>query len=421
MLKVIAIAGAAIALGAAVVNKADAVSYIFTQAPRYDAKSWMEGRDRFPAGAALKLAGGRAVVPNFYASADASVSFDATHVLFSGKKTASARWQIWETALTNDSPRQITTGDTDCIRPFYLPEDRIVYTRVARTESWIESMPLAGGKSSRLSFVTGRYLTDDVLRDGRILFEAGTHARELYTVYPDGTGVEAVRCDHGADRGAGRQLASGDIIFETSAGLARFTSTQAVQVADLRNASGPIAEVSEEQWIVGKRSKSGSVGLYRWDLGSSQFAALEVAPSNAIEPVIVAPRIPPTRFPSGLVTTRTAGNLLCLNARVSREAMPAGEIHKVRLYSQEGMLGETGVERDGSFYVQVPADKAVRIELLDAEGHVLRAEHNWFWMRPSEQRVCVGCHAGPERSPENKVPEILLKTTTPVKMLEAKQ
>jgi hypothetical protein len=101
--------------------------------------------------------------------------------------------------------------------------------------------------------------------------------------------------------------------------------------------------------------------------------------------------------------------------------MPAGEIHKVRLYSQEGMLGETEVERDGSFYVQVPADKAIRMELLDAAGHVLRAEHNWFWMRPSEQRVCVGCHAGPERSPENKVPGILLKTTTPVKMLEAKR
>ncbi|MGA2596104.1 MAG: hypothetical protein ABSH09_03730 [Bryobacteraceae bacterium] len=421
MLKLIAIAGAAIALSAAVVNKADAVAYIFTEAPRYDAKAWMGGRDRFPAGAALKLAGGRAVVPNFYASADASVLFDATHILFSGKKNLTARWQIWETALTNGSPRQITSGDTDCVRPFYLPEDRIVYTRVGRAESWIESTPLVGGKPSRLSFVPMRYLTDDVLRDGRILFEAGTNARELYTVYPDGTGVEAVRCDHGPDRGSGRQLASHDIIFETIDGLARFTSSKAVQFDDLRNASGPIAEISDEQWIVGRRAKSGGVGLYRWDLGSKQFAALEVASLNAVEPVIVAPRIAPTRFPSGLVTTRTAGNLLCLNARVSREPMPAGEIHKVRLYSQEGMLGETEVERDGSFYVQVPADRAIRMELLDAAGHVLRAEHNWFWMRPSEQRVCVGCHAGPERSPENKVPEILLKTTTPVKMLEAKR
>ena len=34
-------------------------------------------------------------------------------------------------------------------------------------------------------------------------------------------------------------------------------------------------------------------------------------------------------------------------------------------------------------------------------------------MRRGEQRVCVGCHAGPETAPENAVPTILLKSTTP--------
>ena len=257
----------------------------------------MEGRNRFPAGATLKLAGGRAVVPDFYASADASVSFDATHVLFSGKKTAASHWQIWETALTNGSPRQITTSDTDCVRPFYLPEDRIVYTRVGRAESWIESMPLAGGKTSRLSFVPMRYLTDDVLRDSRILFEAGTTARELYTVYPDGTGVEAVRCDHGTDRGSGRQLASHDIVFDTNNGLARFTSSKAVRVERSTKCFRPHrgnfgrAVDSRKALQIGKR---GIVSLGSW---VQAFAALEVASLNAVEPVIVAPRIAPTRFP----------------------------------------------------------------------------------------------------------------------------
>jgi hypothetical protein len=79
------------------------------------------------------------------------------------------------------------------------------------------------------------------------------------------------------------------------------------------------------------------------------------------------------------------------------------------------------MERDGSFYIQVPADRPIRLELVDAAGHVVQAEHNWFWMRPSEQRICVGCHAGPERAPENKVPDILLKTIVPLKMLEVQQ
>jgi hypothetical protein len=56
------------------------------------------------------------------------------------------------------------------------------------------------------------------------------------------------------------------------------------------------------------------------------------------------------------------------------------------------------------------------MELVGRTGTVTRAEKNWFWMRPSEQRICVGCHAGVERSPENRVPEILNKTIVPVNM-----
>jgi hypothetical protein len=51
----------------------------------------------------------------------------------------------------------------------------------------------------------------------------------------------------------------------------------------------------------------------------------------------------------------------------------------------------------------------------------LRGEKGWFWMRPGEQRICVGCHTGPERAPENKVPQILLRTIEPVKMLEVQR
>jgi hypothetical protein len=36
---------------------------------------------------------------------------------------------------------------------------------------------------------------------------------ELFAVYPDETGVEPLRCDHGPDRGQARQIASGDYIF----------------------------------------------------------------------------------------------------------------------------------------------------------------------------------------------------------------
>ena len=58
------------------------------------------------------------------------------------------------------------------------------------------------------------------------------------------------------------------------------------------------------------------------------------------------------------------------------------------------------------------------LELLDASGNSVKRETGYFWMRRGEQRVCVGCHAGPETAPENAVPQILLKSTTPADLTE---
>ena len=77
-------------------------------------------------------------------------------------------------------------------------------------------------------------------------------------------------------------------------------------------------------------------------------------------------------------------------------------------------MGTVPVEQDGSFFVKVPGDKPIRFALLDDKGTVLRQEHGWFWARGGGQRICVGCHTGPERAAENRVPAVLLRTTTPV-------
>ncbi len=406
-----------------------ALAYVFTETPRYEPKAWLEGRDRFPAGATLKLVLGqtrRVLAPGFHASADAMVSYDGARVLFSGKHTAAGRWQVWEADLNGGSLRQITHSESDCIRPLYLPTGEVVYTRTGADGAGIE----IAGKG--LTFAPGRYLTDDILRDGRILFEQGRSAgsRELFTVYPDGTGVEALRCDHGPDRGEARQMASGDAVFRSGSRLARFTSPLAVQTDVAQpegEGTGPVAEISPGVWLVSLREDAGRFGLYRWDAESRQKAPLETPKdASAVQPAIVAPRIPPREFPSALMPTRTAGNLLCLNSRVSRTPMEGAAVRAVRVYTQnaEGqpaLLGQTPVEGDGSFYIQVPGDRPLRMELTDAAGQTVRSERGWFWMRKGEQRICVGCHTGPERAPENKVPEILLKTIVPVKMLEVQQ
>ena len=409
---------------------------LFTAAVSYEPLAWMHGADRFRAGAAIMVRDGngqRALVPNFAASADPAVSFDGQRILFAGKIHPQDHWQIWELVFESGAVRPVTNASDDCVRPFYLPEDRLVYARKARGRFVIERSDLTGKNPLPLTYGLANFLPTDVLRDGRILFEGGfppgsESVPEIYTVYSDGSGVESYRCDHGLARHSGRQVHSGDVIFVSSAGLTRFTSARAQGVplnTPAGEYSGDVAETASGDWLLSWRPNAvAQFRLMLWAPGAADLKpALEPVNANLIQPILLAPRAIVNRHPSGLHDWPYA-NLLCLNAYTSKYKFAPGSIHSVRIYTRgdggnSKLLGTAPVERDGSFFVQVPADQPLQIELLDAAGKTLQREAGFFWMRRGEQRGCVGCHAGPETSPENAVPTILLKSTTPADLTGA--
>ncbi len=423
----------------------DSPAFLFTVAQRYEPLAWVRGADRFSSGANIFLqdANGRhPLLPHFAASADPTVSSDGKNVLFAGKQKAEDHWQIWEVAFDvktpGTAPRRVTSCAYDCVRPFYLPGDRVVYARKSAGRFVIEAADWAAGKTVQLTYSPGNFLPTDILRDGRILFEAayplGTQGTpELYTVYSDGSGVESYRCDHGPARYSGKQTASGDIVFTSSSGLARFTSARAEEVripAPAGEYAGEIAEAPSGDWLLAWRNGKTPFQLRWWrpGAGALRSAAAESdsnsdSNSDVIQPTLVVARPVPKRHPSGLHDWPHA-NLLCLNAYTSKYKFAAGSIHSVRLYTRDSagtanLLGAAPVERDGSFFLQVPTDQPLQIELLDTSGKTLKRQAGWFWMRRGEQRACVGCHAGPETAPENAVPMILLKSTTPADMTGA--
>jgi len=412
---------------------AESPSYLYTVAAHYEPLAWTHGEDRFGSNARIvvhDVSGNHPLVPNFAASADASVSFDGQRVLFAGKRKTHYRWQIWEVSLSGGEPRRITSGLEDCVRPFYLPDDRIVYARRTAGRFVIETVDLAGGKPLVLTYSSWNFFPTDVLHDGRILFEAanplaGEEGPEIYTVYSDGSGVESYRCDHGTARHSGKQITSGDVVFVSDRGLGSFTSARAQEVhvqAPVGEYAGDVAETPGGDWLMPWRAEAkASFQLMLWTPGSNALG-LAVAEHNAdiVQPILIAKRVLPNRHPSGLHDWPNA-NLLCLNAYTSKYQFAAGSIRSVRLYTRDDagkskLLGTAPVEGDGSFFVQVPSEQPLQIELLDDAGKTLKREIGFFWMRRGEQRGCVGCHAGPETSPENAVPMILLKSTTPADM-----
>jgi hypothetical protein len=414
--------------------------FIVTAAPVYEPLAALRGEERFPHGAQLLFVhhGETAPLVNGFAdTADANVSFDAKTVLFAGRKNASDPWQVWELALADRSARQLTSGTADAIRPLYLPGERYVYAQRTPSGFQLNSASLDPTPASAqpanqqvlpLTYANASSIPTDVLADGRILFESGFplgsgSTPELFLVYSDGSGVESYRCDHGVARWGGKQLASGDVVFTHGSSLARFTSPLAYEEripSPRAEFTGAIAETESHAWLVSARNASDkhyTIKLWKPGAATMQSVLAESA-NDLVQPVLIAPRNRPKRHPSGLHPWDYA-NLLALDARLSRDGVLKGTPVSVRLETEDAnghatVLGTAPVEQDGSYFVQVPGDRPIRFALLDARGAVLRQERGWFWARGGEQRICVGCHTGPERASENRIPAVLLRTTTPV-------
>ncbi|MEW6360442.1 MAG: HEAT repeat domain-containing protein [Planctomycetota bacterium] len=56
-------------------------------------------------------------------------------------------------------------------------------------------------------------------------------------------------------------------------------------------------------------------------------------------------------------------------------------------------LGTVPLAADGSFHARVPADRALALQAVDAEGRAVVNELTWIYVRPGERRSCVGCHS----------------------------
>ena len=427
---------------------------VVTAAPVYHPLAALRGEERFPEGAQLLLVHQGAAAPlvkGFAATADANVSFDGKTVLFAGKRAAGDPWQIWELSVADGSVRKMISSATDAIRPLHLPAGQLVYA--SRTLAGYQlvvagkndahapdGVPAdAGSIALPISYLPVSAIPVDVLQDGRILFESnyplgsGSTA-ELYLVYSDGSGVESYRCDHGQARWGGRQLASGDVVFTHGTSLARFTSPMAHEVpvaAPHAEYAGAIAETARGDWLVSSRSAAAgyfALKLLKPNLPKAAPLAMQTvlaeSGENLVDPVLLAPRKRPNHHPTALHPWSYA-NLLALDSRKSREGDLEAVPSSVRLETMDSQgrvvsNGTAPVEADGSFFVQTPADKPIRFVLLNENGAIVRQEHGWFWIRKGEQRICTGCHTGPERASENRVPAVLLRTTDPVDLTGTK-
>ena len=157
----------------------------------------------------------------------------------------------------------------------------------------------------------------------------------------------------------------------------------------------------------GTEEGRGAAYLVRADAASFGTPLLHDADWNITEAVAVRARPRPMGHISTVESIKKTGTLLCLDANYTRASGAAsrravqvrvlvGQGEEIRAFS-----GEVALQPDGSFMAEVPADTPLGFESLDAQGQTLYRLAPSLWVRPGENRSCIGCHEPSNRSPRN--------------------
>jgi len=171
------------------------------------------------------------------------------------------------------------------------------------------------------------------------------------------------------------------------------------------------------------------LGLYLLDPATQKLELLYNDPATAdFEPRPVLPRPAPRKQPIGTDPEAYTGRFVCASVFTTQEkdvvergrlirlveGMPAVGRHSTHTNlwpiwkNHHGLharvLGTVPLAPDGSFNVEVPADRMVHFQVLDSDRRVIGNQLTWIYPRAGESRSCIGCHENPHTAPGNTLP-----------------
>ena len=387
-----------------------------------------------------------------------SVSYDGKTVYFAMAPAGEKFFRIHRIAADGTGLAALTKGTFHDYDPEPLPDGRIVFssTRIGGREEYHGNLGTAlftmnpdGTDIRPLTYhIVGdhdaRAMADGsiafVRRD--IFFERAKVETHIHRVRPDGSGGVVLlgpdRDALGYDRaraaetdsawlrnygfGSPAPLPDGRVVAISNWGLvvSGFGATtptrlrSALNVADL----APLPDGRLLCTVAGQ----GAIGILNPESGE-MVKAFATSSYDTHSAVYLGPRPKPPGVSGGVspAAARSAedtGFLLCQNAFYTRQRnADLARIKAIRViegvpftlrsarhpYDHIGVeaveLGTVPLPPDGSFYVRVPADRALALQAVDGEGRPVLNEMSWIYVRPGETRTCVGCH-----SPRGKAP-----------------
>ncbi len=395
---------------------------------------------------------------------DPEVSYDADRVLFSMRRDAHDTWHLWEMDVDGSALKQLTFGPQDDVNAAYLPDGRIVFcsTRPGFMDEYhrepaalLHVMNADGTGVEQISFNLSHDVTPTMLSDGRILYPRWEHHGPfnrfpLFAVNPDGTGLFQY---YGARERPSffepQEMADGRVVVVLSPAANRFLSgplgiidgfgvsashvviTPGVKMERIYPETSPKGNkyrspypLPDGRLLVSYAEKgTWDFGLYTLGLDGQNRRLIYNNPDlMEFNPKPVLPRERQRVIPAITDPSKTTGTFFGTNAYLNSLAqVPPGEIKSLRvveglprpaggdtkvsinrIHEVKRILGEVPIYPDGSFFFEAPANTPLHFQTIGQDGIMLTNQRTWLWVKPGENRGCIGCHAVRESSPVTK-------------------
>ena len=395
---------------------------------------------------------------------DPQIHYEAKKAVFSYRKAGSDYYHLYEIDLDGGGLRQVTDGPFDDYEPAYLPDGDIIFVST-RCRCWVNCWMTQvgvlyrcdanGGSIRRLSPNTEHDNTPWVLPDGRILYTRWEYVdrsqvefHHLWTMNPDGTGQAAFF----GNMHPGIVMIDAKPVPGSDQIIANFSPGHGVR--DHRG----VATIVTPRHGPDHQPSARSLHKLHWAklikdpyalstdcvLAARGKQILLLDGSGTMEPIftlqgdgeIHEPRPVHTRMREPIVPPRvdpqkSTGRLILADIYKSRNlaSVRRGEIKRLLVlevlpkqvnfsggpdlvswlgtFALERVLGTVPVEKDGSAYFELPADRPVFFVALDDKDLSIKRMHSFTSVMPGEVTGCVGCHEPREQTQSFQLADLL--------------
>ena len=411
---------------------------------------------------------------------DVEASYDASHILFSMRKSFEDSYHIYEMDLKSRKIKQLTRlAEVSDIDPIYLPDGDIAFasTRAAKYCGCnrhimcnLYKMSPDGANITQIGNSIEFEGTPSITRDGKILYTRWEYvdrnfsgAQGLWTCNPDGTrhalywgqetknpalnGIQIPNSSKvAAILSSCHDIAWGALaIIDKNIGVEGEKSVVKIfpesarklidkpgdKYADSMKAVKIKYEDPEpisEKFILSSRQaseKSQTMNLYLTDIesGTDVLVGKSTEGMGLFDAKLLARRTPPmTAAPQRSYDTseKALAYVSDVYEGTHLKGVKRGDIKYLRIvenppklywsggywenegsqapamnyddYDDKIILGTVPVESDGSAYFEVPAEKFIYLQALDANGDMLQTMRSGMSILPGEIASCAGCH-----------------------------